>query len=499
MVFKYPSSDLQNPAKILSLLGSLWTDVYDGRDLLQIRVEAAARLAEQSHIDFTEMCDNISRLKLHTWHREQWYALRLIESQVNQSDAALWKFDDPGVDFDDSGLFFDKPLEDGDFTWEIPAFIKDVELIQNRITDPSVTFFKDIDFKLVDSGIVFLVDPFTNDLIPKIQIFENGVASDREIVLWLFRASFDWDYIYNLFGYVLGLELDSSDNYKEVVNSTMDAIAGGTAAKQMERLVSMLVDIPLVQSSPETVEVVTTDPNQRLIITDKEVYRFPLTTTPAVSVGDVVQDGDSLINEFNVIQFGSGSDDASALPGIVVGNGLLGEGFLEELLFENKTVPLVVTGAIGEERVEFEIQGHPLDVQFFWDTVHANRLVYGQSLYDLMKASSEGVPTTVNPMNFLIENVLRNNAFAIHVVSSGFGVNALGFGPGILLRRITPPHTLLLIIIELPTLSDSANMDNVDDTTTGSFDAMEPMTQAVTSQEVIDDCFTARIAGFTCQ
>jgi hypothetical protein len=499
MSFTYPSNDLQDPAKILSLLGSLWTDVYAGRDLLQARVEAVARLAEQSYQDFTEMCDGINRLQVPVYHREEWYALRLLESDVNQSDAALWKFDDAGINLDDSGLFFDTPLSATDYTWAIPKVIKSAELIQNRITEPSVVLFDDIDYQIKDEGIIFVFDPFDNDLIPKQQVFANGIASDRELVLWLFRSSFDWDYIYQQFGYILGLKLASSENYKEVVNAAMDAIAGATATKQMERLVSMLVDIPLVVNDSETVAAISEDPNQRLVITDKVAYGFPKTTTPSVSVGDTVLEGDSLIEEFQVIQFARGSSEATSLLGIVVGQGLLGPGFLEELFFENKKVSPVITGAFGQERLEFEIQGHPLDTALFWDTVHANRLVYGQSLHELMKASAAGVPSTVNPMNFLIENVLRNNAFAIRAVSNGFGPDALGFGPGILLRRITPPHTLLLIIVELPALFDSATMDNVDDTVMGTFDALEPLTQSVAAAQVTHDCVTARVVGFTCQ
>jgi hypothetical protein len=501
MTYIYPNSDLQDPAKLLGMLGSLWTNVYGGRALVEDRVDVVAQLAEQSHIDFGEMQTTLNRYEIPVHHRENWQVLNLRQSDMNQTDASLWRFDDSDLPtFDGNPEFaFDTPLDSTEFTFIAPDALASVKLITNRITSPSVVLHGDIDFRLMPdrNGIVFRTNPFDNDLITRTEIFEGGVITDTGLTLWLCRPEFDWQYIYEHFGYVIGRQLASSESYRDLTNRVMDAVAGGTALEQATEIISLFAGIPLVRNPVEVVEDIHTNAEHVVVLTDSHVYRHSASATAAVAIGDTVQQGDPLITAYEIIR--PGIDDPAMLSAIVLGKGLLSAEFAGELIFRNEDVALEVTGVIGSERVEFSIGGHPLDIELFWDTVHARQATYGQSLFDLLATQGLPLPATINPLEFVMDNILRNNAMVIHLEADSFGPTALGFGPGEMIRRIMPPHTAILLVIELPGFTDSATIDNVADAAGETYDAAEPMSTSIDSDAVDYSCFTAKNVSFTCQ
>lgn len=501
MTYTYPTDDLDRPGRYLELLGSVWAHIYSGRALLEDRLQARLDIERQAVSDGQELVAAVSRDTVPVFHRERWYLLRLLESEMDTNDAAMLRYDDPLLEarYDGSPAFFYDVPAQLDHTFPLPPQLMDCNLIMNRLTEPSVVLHKNIDYRidLPRRALVFRENPFENALIPKSQIFTDGVVTDREVSLWLFAARFDWRHIHSHFGYVLGYEDDSSPEYRRLVAAVLDAITGGTSLRDVERVVSAMSGIPLA-AGEETVQDVAEDARHLLILTDKNAYRFNRDATAAVQVGDTLQDGQSLITAYERWEFRRGevNDNVAAL---VLGRGLLKPDFRGELTFENKEVPLQVTGDSGEERIEFEIGGHPLDIEHFWDLVHQNRLVYGKSLYELLQATDDGVPATINPMAFVVRNLLRNNTMAVRLEVAGFGAGALGLGPSLLLRRILPPHATVLLIVELPPQEESITMGNVDDSSLSNFPATETGSDSVGSQNVVDTGFTAKNVSFTCQ
>lgn len=500
MTYSYPSNDYQRPEYIRSLLGSIWTNFYEGRPLIDAIVRARADIEQQSHTNLKEAEACVGRQTLPVFHKQSWYHLPILLSDLNTTAASLWRFDDPDLPtFNGSPEFqFDYPLASTEFTWQLPDDIVDVSMVTNRITDPSVILTKNLDFRLIldRQGLAFYANPFSNSLFAIRDLFTAGVVSDKELSLWLCCLEIDWDLVYEHFGYVLALKLDASEEYKAIVNCVLDGIAGGTALEQIECSYSMMTGIPLVRETSELVEDIANDAVHLLINTDQHVYKFKSTATASVVVGDTVYDGQPLITGFERLtpNLGGSSDKLKA---IVLGKGMLFNEFRGELGFENKTAAVDVSGTPGNERVEWDISGHPLDVELFWDTVHDNRLTYGQSLYDLLKAEDGPFPSTVNPMEFMLENVLRNNTVIFIVDAVDFGDDALGLGPGATLRRIMPPHTTILMVIELSGFSDSVTMDDIDATEMYTFDGMTPLDDAMIQLNT-SSYFSCRNVSFTC-
>ena len=475
-MWTYPTDDLDNPSKTLGLLGSLWTNVYAGRDLLEARVDARHAIARQAHDDLLQAGELISRVDMPIWHTRNWYAMTIRDDQMDQSFIG-YEFDINLPDFDSSpGFNFDQTFGVDAVETDAPADLHDVLIICNRITEPSAVLHRDIDFTLEDGKLIFRENPFANPLFPQSPVFAGGEVAYNEAVLWLFKSEYDWDLVYDHFGYVLDLELDTSEGYKGLVNRVMDAHVRATSQFDVEDLIADIYQIPVVQSDSETVADVRSDDRHLLVITDANAYEHRLGSTPTVSVGDTVRKGQPMIDAFSVHE-GRRGDDFPSVAGITLSTGYLTPIFQGDISWENTEVPVTVTGAAGSERVEWQLGGLESDVQLFWDTVHQNRLVYGDSLYDLLVAEYGAVPATINPMEFLVEHVLRNNCMVIVLQTNGIGTEPLAAPLEDWLRKIMPPHCAVILIIEMPAASGSVTMMSGSDGETGF--GMDPATGTI--------------------
>jgi len=331
-------------------------------------------------------------------------------------------------------------------------------------------------------------------------------------LLWVFSGDFDFDRIYQQFAYVLGMRLRSSRGYRELMNALFDGIIGGAGKRTLLLAFQAMTGITLTQDETETIEVVDTDAEHLIIATDANVYRYNLDATATVSVGDVVQQGDPLIDGLELIELNEGLTPDN-LDALALGRGMLAYGFLGDLVFENKDVPLEVTEASnhasGYTFVKWGLGGFELDVEKFFDDLHANGVAADQTVAMLLdqrdadKQSGQPVaanlPSTINPLEFLVENVLRNNAFVVRVRASeqtdaGVGLHNVRF-----LRKIIQPHTAMLLVIELSAAEESVTIDLVSEAP-GLFTAMEPLVESIDGEVFVkDDRRRLQVVSNACQ
>jgi hypothetical protein len=183
-------------------------------------------------------------------------------------------------------------------------------------------------------------------------------------------------------------------------------------------------------------------------------------------VGDSVQQGDSLTEALQIFEFHRGVVPEDLLA-LTLGRDFLGDAYHEGLTFENKTFDTTVTVDNGLTRVEFPIGGWPSDVAKFWETLHQNGVASGQTFADLLDqrptpvghAPTGAVPTKINPLKFLAENVLRSNAFLVLLKPAQFGANALPLKTLRFLRRLIPPHTAMIILAQLEAADEPIIME----------------------------------------
>jgi hypothetical protein len=315
--------------------------------------------------------------------------------------------------------------------------------------------------------LVLRSDPFTDDRIARREVYNTeGAVVDYEVSLWALREQQDRRFLSEQYGYQWGFDLPSSGPYRDFLNALWDAAVEGSSARAVQEAISAALDIPLAKGD-EIVEVVTTDRDSLLVITDANVYRFVSTATPLVYVGDHVHAGMPLTDGLRFYEFNRGQVDP-ALLAVHLESAYLLEGYHSGLTFENKSVPLVVGTDGMFTTVSFEIGGWPLDVEKFWDDLHARGVDAGLTLAQCLdqrtnkvgEPTAANLPTTINPLEFLVQNVLRNNFFAAQIRFSSCGPNAMGIEHLRAIRRIVPPHTALLLIVELEADEEFISMES---------------------------------------
>tara|TARA_R110002051_G_scaffold61354_1_gene112421 strand:+ start:33937 stop:35496 length:1560 start_codon:yes stop_codon:yes gene_type:complete len=460
--FKYPQNDFDDPDKLLGLLGSFWATTYQGSDLLQDLSSATARMAQQTHLQLLELVASISRFNVPVFHQDNWYPLTVLESEVNTDEGLIAKYTTPSANVYDPTtlLSYGELPSQVFFSVARPTDLHDVKMIFDRVAAPTAEFIAGIDYWLQDSVITFRENPFDNSSIAKADILDTtGAITDRQITLWLYRGQWDWKLVYEQFGYALRLQLESSEGYKTVVNAVFDAFAEGTSIRTQQLTLASAFGVPLAREAEETVETIASDADKLNIITDKHVYQYPLGTTATVAVGDKIAAGDPLTDLFQVFELNRGTAISSAdITALTVGSGVLAWGFWGDITFDNSTVATVVEPDVaGYTKISWDLGGFPFDIVKFWEDVHASGVAANETLAMLLdvrpnpvgQPTAASLPTTINPLQFLTDNILRNNAYVVKVKPGSQLAGQLAFVPVDQLRKIQPPHTLMLLIVEL--------------------------------------------------
>lgn len=466
MPYSWPGP-LDDPQGLLALLGSFWSEVYAGNDLVAGLLAARAQLDQQSQEDFQELLACLSRLKVPIYRTVLWHQLTLHESQLNSPNLAHW---DGSYAFN-TGLAYDVSVPStGLFAWAAPQGLAGLLAAANGIHGQSLVWTAGFDFYLANGAIWFAQNPFTAPGITIREVFDGtGAQVDRECDVWLYRSQWDLGAPHTQFGYVLeDWAPPSSRAYRDFINAGFDSLVGGETPAALSRLVAAACDVPVAQGG-ETVQYASTDANKIWIVTDQQAYGFALTNTVLVTPGQVLAVGDALVDAAQVFSFSRGQvpDEIKALA---LGNGFLAVGFVGELVFENKTVPLTVDENVdGYTKVSFEVGGLPGDVEQFWTEVHAAGVVNGQTLAMLLdqrpaanrttQPTAVALQTTINPLGFLLNNCFRDNLLVAVVKPLGFGPNAIGLNRLSLLKRLIPPHTALIVLVQLEFTETPITMD----------------------------------------
>jgi len=523
--YTYPNSDLDDVGALLSSLGSFWARLYEAKDQLETYGYGASQAAAQTQLNLLETVAALSRYTVPVYHTENWHPIVIKKSQLNVTPANYYRFDSDDLEFAAQPIVkFDDLAARDFFAFELPKNLKSAGQIYDRLLFPSVALTAGADFIFDDrnNALLFAVDPFTFDTVLRQPIYEGDKLVDEEITLWLFKAKFDYHYIFTQFAYAVNVQARSSENYKKLVNAIINGLLdGGASERAIDDALSAILDVP-VAAGAETVELITSDNRGLIIATDKTVYRFSKNATPTVSVGDSVLPNQPLVNAFSIVELNSGQVPEK-LKALALDRGFTFGCFYGDLVFENIDTPLVVDEAhpSGYTYVKFAVSGFPHDVQQFFDEVHARgieaamaataepcdkntrRLGTLAHLLDRRaKPDSEPVaanlPRTINPLKFLVENVLRNNTAVILINTSVMGSNHLGLHNIRHLRQLLPPHAALFFVYEL-----SGNYDSL----TGGLDVTdwplifkgaEPLSDSIGENYIKDRGATIKVVGGNC-
>lgn len=475
--YTYPASLLDERERLLATIGSFWSEIFTDEATLSSFLHARAQLDVQTQLDFMELLSSISRFNVPVFHIDNWYSLTLRLTDKDAADLLIPRFDGTAVFADPAEIQFGQQLERPFHAWQAPASLKTAPVILNRIVASSLTLTHGVDYVLQDGVLLFRDNPFESPWVPVRDIYEEGRIVDRELQLWIYRGEFDWTTVYKQFGAVIGLQLPSSDVYKRLVNGVFDSIVRGPSRRNVLDIFSAVCDVPLARGE-ETVQEIRADSRALWIITDKHAYECHLDATAVVSVGDVLQAGDTLTDTLAYHEFNRGqAPTPEQLRSLALGKGYLSEGYYGDLVFRNETLATTVTEPSAETgeytRIEFPVDGAPGDVIRFWDDVHESGTAAGETFAMLLDTRTDktgqptaaALPTAINPLRFLCENILRANYGLVIVKPTTFGRNSPGLHHARILRRVVPPPTAILLYVELELGSDEIIMNGTGDET----------------------------------
>lgn len=437
-------------AGLLDRLGTHWSAYFDDNGAVEQLLKAAQELDRQTCVSYDETARLLSRFTAPVYRVENWYAFTVSQLAMNTRQIAYGGGQSYG-----SGFVYGAATTGNRYHVAIPADLADVPIIANGIRNPSRVLFRGIDFEIADGYLVLRTNPFADAAFAKEEIFKDGVVADMTTTLWFFKSTWDRDYLYTHFGYALDLDLASSSAYRDLINVISDACVQGTNRLHIQRFFSALTGIPLCVSDGEVVELVQTDRNYVNVITDAAVYRFPAGSTPTVAVGDVLSAGQSMVDRLVFYDLAGGTVPA-AVASLTMSPGYIPGDYVEGITFHNKDVAIQTETVDGKTKVTFDVGGFPTDVDAFWQTVHDKGVASGQTLANLLdiranpttEPTAVNLPATINPLAFLVENLLRYNLLVVHVRAGQLN-GGIGLEHGNLLTRILPPWFAVITLIDL--------------------------------------------------
>lgn len=567
--FVYPGSDLDRSRVLLSLLGTFWAQTYTGRDQIRSYTNATALTVAQTHRNLLEVVAALSRYDVPIFHEELLVPIVIKKSQVNSLITNSAEFDRGDFRFGDL-IKFDVPVSSDLYSFPIDPALRSVRQVFNKITFPTVVMLEGVDFivDMSNRAIRFTSNPFENAGFIRRAIYADDVVADEEITLWGFCGQFDYNYVFNQFAYAVGVKLQSSEAYKQLMNAIISSlIDGGASAKNLDLALSAICGIPLTTEPQETIEEIFYDSRGLFIASDKNVYRFAACAEPLVQVGTKTTAGTQLVRCFEVRELFTFNtyklpEDTGLVPvtetptnlvtqifepittesdadvivstdltdgnrkellGLSMDRGFLAACFLGDLLFENKQVPLEVdtNHHTGYTYVKFGLGGFPADVQQFFDELHYRGIEAAEEAKDPChppgrrkgtlahildtrvqpetEPTEEHLPAIINPMRFLIENVLRNNVFVVRIVVSSTGPDALKVYNIRHLRRLLPPQTAMLVVFELAGEAEEIKGDIMVHEWQTTFTAAEPLADEINDSYLDDGTVTTSVLSGTCQ
>lgn len=442
-------------AALFDQLGSFWTNYYSGSAFIQDYLRAHKETELQTLQDLYELVDSVSRVECPIFHRERWLPLHLVASEQLEDERLTYG------SAESLGTSAATTLSNRTFDWELPTDVVDIPFIVNVITDSEIVWTKNVDFFLDTdrNAIRFLTNPFVDSRFRPEPVYDDtNVAVDQELTVWAGQADLDKGYLAEQFGYIIRLAMDSSEPYQDLLNALWDADLKGTAREQLDQILQAICDAPITKTDGEVVQVVATELDRQTIVTDQNVYFAGSDATVLVVAGDELLAGDPLTDAFEVIELSQGTPDASVLSSLTLPTTYLMGAYTGGLTFNNEEVPLVVTTVSTRTKVTFDIDGAGPDVTLFWNTVHANGIADGaETLAQLLDTRPEelqtndpdanSLPTYINPLDFLISNILRYGTTVVNINSAAFGSKALGADLlDRVLRTLTPPQGAVLVV-----------------------------------------------------
>lgn len=414
----YPAKNATDPKFLIKGLGSFWNIIFREKNTISGYTHAHAAEAIQLYLDLVNAISAYSVRDIEIEQKTLYYPLIIKRSQFNRE---RFLFEKNGAVFGtqpDSDeifggqtfIFGEAKTPSGDvWIFEKPADFKYVTVFSNRAITPSAFLIHGTDFVVRDNVLVFNQNIFENDLIPKREVVDDNGNVDEEIVLWGNNTAINNNDLNVHHGYIFDLNFENSEQYKNILISLYRITCGGGNISALKALFCWALNLPTVIESEETVQDISEDPQNKLVVTDKNVYALPkVYTLLPFSIGDTLHAGDILttnVKYFDNVETPNWWKSLQQLninsvafsKNVFVGN------YDNQLSFKND-FDIVFRDANGY--VHFPVDATVQDTQKFLDKINQTPALANA----LQLSNNQSV--LLNPVDFFMSNFLKENTAA---------------------------------------------------------------------------------------
>lgn len=495
-IYNYPTGSVTDPTVLYRSLGSFWNQIFQDQAFLKGYTIGLAEEAIQRYYDLLEVVNSYSVKDTPVFHKDKWRPIQILKSEfgsapfVFEPSAAVFGTQ-PGSDPYYANVVFQfgfqkRPSADV-FIFNVGKEFKDFGVISDRIFNPSVFLCNGSDVILQDGVLYFNQNIFDNPAVTKTDvILENGTKSqftdtsgqlvdDQLIVLWAYHAEIDDDILFNNFGYIFNLHLDNNQFFKDMLKAIFNLFVDGPTVQNIISICSAFLNIQTVIEAEETVEYLFDDASFHFVVTDKNVYKFPIShiIKSTVFKGVVLSSGDSVTEDIeyydNVITPGWWNITNVLRPKLALSQYLFLGSYNNQFVVSND-IDLVTVNSLGD--IVFPIEGTTEDLAQFHTHLNANKVEIKAKL----GLGGPGTSAPIQPVDFIMENFLKANTalmkfrFALSETQASF----LALLP--LLRANLPPY--IYLIVDLDMVMPDEVYNKLNGATTIAFDVGDTVVNA---------------------
>lgn len=476
---------------IYSWLGSFWARLVQDKDFIKTVTDNYGLFISQLYLNFIELLDLRDRTNAPVFHRERYFPVIISRKNQNNSKDVLLSTNMPfppkigpqtEAPYPIGAVFkIGKNVNYKDIIYyPLDVKISDVlsVIVDNPIT-PKIILLKNIHFIVKNRTIFFKkdCDPFTINLFPK-----YFVKDSEETVLWFCDVLIDQQYLQNHFGYILNLNLPSSEFYKKIINAFWNVYNFGPTLKYFIELIAAIFNAPISLYDNETVtDIVKQHPVNNYIVTNKHVYPCSKNAKILVSIGETLHAGQLLTDavriytnidiqkRFNINQYQTRFADELLnlyIPATWF-NLPLRYGIGVEMAPKNLVVERVDNGT---PRLSFDLFGDKNDLKIFWESFWkkqtqlqiTNQKCFNLYLYENVPVYPGAIVGKISPLVYFFENFLQFNLIIVIVDTNKLLNNNLDVSQLLIyLKEVVPSH-LNLILVEQKKHTSNYSVNNLD-------------------------------------
>jgi hypothetical protein len=349
------------------------------------------------------------------------------------------------------------------YKYTVVPNIKSFGCIVDSVINTSVVLDSaSVSYNASSGVITFTVDPLTL-LTPSVLTDTGRVYS----IVWLKNVELDLNVPFDWLGWILKLKDTSDQPYVDALKALHDLIVQGSSIAAFSYGLSAAAAFPVAKED-ETVTDVVTDGWQRIIITDKNVYRAPIALNSVVTPGEAIVATQPLTDgvKFYGDKYAISTATFSDVPGLAI-NIPLSTGEIAELFFPNQAHQWTYDVA-RPAPWRFPVGGESQEVEQFWIDCWSRQTstsVFLSTIYGLVPP---GPGPSVNPMQLVIGDLIENAILIASINMQNLGDNIAGFADRA--RQLMPSSTYVVIQQSVGSLTDT-----MDTTVSGSDTVVDGM------------------------